>query len=978
MAKPVREFASWVRETERTGGDVLVSVRSILVAVLVALAATVAWAADPPSPGTVANRVAERVAAGDAKGLTELAGAHEPDPWLVVDLLCATERLDLAARFAEAAPEGVSEHLVAFVAGQREKPSSPALRTALGEALAIKSFKERAAALAAIEGTGDDVVSVRIRKELGDAYARGRNSVAAAPVLADAAERCRRLGWSSYEGRICGGLAWCQLRSRDLDDALQTYLRGANAYAAAGRSARQAGMLHEAGRVAHGAGNVEESDRLLAESLAISRSIDDRPGVAKTLRQQGEFLRQRGVFAEALTRLEDAAEIYEALIEGDARLGIALARCRHSLCAVRMTLAQLDVAYAEGQAALALYEKHRREDEAARVLTDLATIRRRQNRDEESVELAQRAVSLSKRPRSRASALMQLGGALLELGRTDDAIARYMEAQELAEGGDPDLAAAIGMSIADAFLRKGRLEPAYEKARAVLAQVRERKNDSLILEALLTLAEVEVERKAWAQAVEHADEASRIAVEMMAGLHGVEGAVARVRHRHVHELGLEASSHLPEGAETAWFRFAERGRAGALVEELGGRDGLREATAPATDGPLRAAREALDTAEEAVASASPAQLAAAQTALEAARGRVAWLEARRDRRAAIVAGLEPAGVVAVPAVQQSLGEGQALVLYAFAGGRVRALAVSSSETWFTDVGTEDEVRAVVDGVSIDDPAALDGAQLDALRARLLEPLRLDEHGIDLVLVSPQRFLFRVPFSALDPDLRVGLVASGTTYLLLARQRGLSGEEILGLGGPEYGDGPAGEDRGALMPLPHAAAETRAVADTVFVGAEASETTLRRELAKPVRRRAIHLACHGLLESDPMRSSLALTRTDTDDGFVTARDLLGLDLATDLVVLSACETGRGKTFSAEGLLGLTRSCQIAGAPRVLASLWKVDDEATRALMEAFYAAWKPGESGAAEALRRAQAHVRSQDRWTHPRFWAGWVLWGLPD
>ena len=67
---------------------------------------------------------------------------------------------------------------------------------------------------------------------------------------------------------------------------------------------------------------------------------------------------------------------------------------------------------------------------------------------------------------------------------------------------------------------------------------------------------------------------------------------------------------------------------------------------------------------------------------------------------------------------------------------------------------------------------------------------------------------------------------------------------------------------------------------------------------------------------------------------------------------------------------------AGAPRVICSLWKVDDEATRALMTKFYELWTPGTSAAA-ALRGAQAHVRTQKGWEHPYYWGAWVLWGVP-
>ncbi len=101
----------------------------------------------------------------------------------------------------------------------------------------------------------------------------------------------------------------------------------------------------------------------------------------------------------------------------------------------------------------------------------------------------------------------------------------------------------------------------------------------------------------------------------------------------------------------------------------------------------------------------------------------------------------------------------------------------------------------------------------------------------------------------------------------------------------------------------------------------------------------------------------------------------MKIEADLVVLSACETGRGDVESAEGLIGLTRAFLVAGADRVLCSLWRVDDAATRALMEKFYEEWNKGRS-MSEALDAARAHVRGQPKWKHPYYWAAWVFWGM--
>ena len=76
------------------------------------------------------------------------------------------------------------------------------------------------------------------------------------------------------------------------------------------------------------------------------------------------------------------------------------------------------------------------------------------------------------------------------------------------------------------------------------------------------------------------------------------------------------------------------------------------------------------------------------------------------------------------------------------------------------------------------------------------------------------------------------------------------------------------------------------------------------------------------------------------------------------------------------MGFTQAFMLAGAPRVIVSLWKVDDDATRALMTKFYEVWQS--QPAARALQEAQEFVRSQEKWRHPSYWAAWQLWGLAD
>lgn len=146
-------------------------------------------------------------------------------------------------------------------------------------------------------------------------------------------------------------------------------------------------------------------------------------------------------------------------------------------------------------------------------------------------------------------------------------------------------------------------------------------------------------------------------------------------------------------------------------------------------------------------------------------------------------------------------------------------------------------------------------------------------------------------------------------------------------------------------------------------------------------RILHLATHGVLNSaHPELSGIVLSLVDRQgrpqQGFLSAFDVFNLRLSADLVVLSACRSALGKQIRGEGLVGLTRAFMYAGAPRIVASLWTVDDAATAALMKRFYQGLLgPERLSAAAALNRAQQDVRRQRRWQHPYYWAGFILQG---
>jgi len=145
-------------------------------------------------------------------------------------------------------------------------------------------------------------------------------------------------------------------------------------------------------------------------------------------------------------------------------------------------------------------------------------------------------------------------------------------------------------------------------------------------------------------------------------------------------------------------------------------------------------------------------------------------------------------------------------------------------------------------------------------------------------------------------------------------------------------------------------------------------------------RYLHFATHGYLDSEqPELSAIVLALVDKNGqpqtGFLRANDIYNLKLPADLVVLSACQTGLGKEIRGEGIVGLTRGFMYAGVPRVIVSLWSVNDRATEELMAAFYQKLLKEKLTPAAALRQAQMTMAKDKQWSAPYYWAAFVQQG---
>jgi CHAT domain-containing protein/tetratricopeptide (TPR) repeat protein len=279
------------------------------------------------------------------------------------------------------------------------------------------------------------------------------------------------------------------------------------------------------------------------------------------------------------------------------------------------------------------------------------------------------------------------------------------------------------------------------------------------------------------------------------------------------------------------------------------------------------------------------------------------------------------------------------------------------------------------------------ADARALFDLLLAPAALPD-GIRRLVVAPDASLWELPFQALrgaDDRYLVerAAVAYAPSLTALASTRPADTEvprALLALGNPVL---PA---TAALPPLTEAARQVEAIARRfppgqreIRIGAAATEAAVRAEAG---RSRILHIAAHGTLDAaSPMYSALLLTPDPAagDDGRLEARELVDLDLPAALVVLSACESARGRVSAGEGVIGLSWAALVAGARRVVVSQWKVDAASTTDLMTGFYRYLGMPPAGAAadeaEALRSASLDLLRTPRYRHPFYWAAFTVVG---
>jgi tetratricopeptide (TPR) repeat protein len=775
---------------------------------------------------------------------------------------------------------------------------------------------------------------------LGRALERDRKWAEASRVLDDAYERARKL---KDEARMA---EWIRIRARchvgrDEVAAARGCLERALVHARAARDrAEEARALAELAPVYERLGELRKVLDTGARALAFKRELGDRRGIGQALMSLGRAHLEVGRYAEALELLEQGADALrregvserydplDALVElHDAHLLVGNYG-RAMECAERWA----------GRMGI-------RHDPGVSLERDVMVTHILARRGDAPMEMLDIMCKATRdQPALAARVLGDRAGMFERSGRLGRALADRRAAFEAARrANDRDAMARALVAQGDLLLRMDRRKEAADAHRQAYA----------FAKLLGTREAVALSLRGLARAHDDALSAQSRAREAVGMLRSLS---TRESFRDVFEVGIRASVDLDDAAGLAYFLETMRGAAPPSVRAF-----LRD---PAVPEPLRLEEAAaLDAEQRALARGKQGK-----DDVAAARERLDAVHARIRREAPAAAEMLYLGADTLDTLRGTLEPHEALILLGEFEQAV-ALVVTRAGARIVPLGPVGRLNAAAQapgsllrqprGLRPASPFSDDAAQ--KLRSLVAGPLRLDP-ALTRLLVSPHAALAGVPFTLLFPGREIVYVPSGTALRLL-RKRKPGGGGILALGDPAHGErwGPR---------LPGAAEEARVVGDVVLTGAAATEPALHAAIAKRPHWRAIHFACHAMVDPQrPLESALGLAGGD-----LTARDVCRARFPADLVVLSACDTGKGRVVKAAGIVGFVRAFLFAGAPRVLVSLWKVDDLATQALMVKFHELWKSGQP-AATALKRAQEHVAAQKGWSDPYYWAAWQLWG---
>ncbi len=863
---------------------------------------------------------------------------------------------------------------------------------------------------------------------LDRAQALAEEAVAVYEPLSDA--RGLALAWGAI-----GNVRWTQGR---MPEALELYEKSLEFWRSAGDREGMARALNNIGEVKRNTGAGDEALACFEEARDIFEGADDRRRAAVVIDNIAIVYFWRGEYPEALAQARRALEMREAL--GD-RYGVgkSLDTVGNIYRAQGDYARALDCFHRALRLRAAVRDRHG-VVETAHNLGLVYSAQGDHAHAIDAYKRGLRLNAGLGDASFQAEALLNIGAAAWRLGQRARAEANLRASLAIAEQQDLGfLKGEILQGLAEVALQGGRTRQAralLERAQTERERTRDQAGLSAVFASLGSLAIVEGKPQ---QAAELAGRAADIArtyeqperlleAETVRGIAlRREGRLAEAQRALADAITVVEGLRLNVGGGAA-------GRERFLEERLSPYDELvalavaRGSAAEALETAERSkARElselmrrgrpnpskAMTSGERTEARRLRGNLLSLNERLQAERGnaapdqaRIASLEAELRVRRAEHEAFQDALVATHPELRRERGEETPFTLVdapavLLDDGTAVLEYVVTEEATFVFVLSREHGQPSVASYTVPRGAAALAALVDRFRERiaartlafaedgrrlydvLLAPARDRLAGKTRVVVVPDGPLWSLPFQALvDASGRYLIESAAVTYapsLTVLRETARR---------PPAGDPPALLAMGkadSASPLPEAERQVRLIAAlygagraTVYLGAEAREDRFKAEAS---HYSVVHLASHGVLDPvSPLYSHVVLSPgagASREDGLLEAWELLDMELHADVVVLSACETGRGRIARGEGVVGMMWAFFVAGARSLVVSQWNVEATSTTDLMTGLHRGLVSAPGRAAEGLRQASLALLRSRRFAHPFYWAGFALVGSP-
>jgi CHAT domain-containing protein/uncharacterized protein HemY len=758
-------------------------------------------------------------------------------------------------------------------------------------------------------------------------------------------------------------------------------------------------------------GDFPKGIEFIQKALAIREKLNDPTLVGKSFDTLGVAYLGQGNYAAALESLQKGLELRTA-----GGLPRHVADSLNNIAMVYEAQGEYSQAIVYLQRSLAVERKFGDKDLEAEIYTHLGEVHSLEGNYAQASAALQHALQNAQAVNDKLTAVRTqyaLGRLYLQQGRlrkaedTLNGAREYFESAHLA----PELAHTL-VELSEVERRRGRLQEGMQLATRAKDMGDEMGLPEAQWRSLTTLGRLNA-------TLGHRDEAAKLfegAITVVEDLRtrvaGGEENRARFFAERVAPYQERIALALAAGKTDDALYYAERSKARVLMDVIGA-DRVPDTTGMSEDERQREARlrsvlASLNSQVLVEAQANPAdekRLASLKQQREEARLRYEDFESTLySSRPELALRRGTLSVVRAAETRTLLTSRSAsIVEYAVVRGRTWAFVMSSRGIRVFALGVDNsQLRQQVERFR-QQLATRDLRIAEIARALYQETLG-PAHDLlkdrDELVIIPDGILWDLPFQALRSgadhylveDSAISYAPSLTALreMMRPRQRTNQQQTLLAFGNPTIGTGVVGRRKLTLMderlaPLPAAEVQAKSVAEVyrpdsrVYVRGDARED---RWKAEAPRYRILHLATHGVLDNrSPLYSYLVLTPSDDptnpEDGLLEAWEIMKMRLNADLVVLSACETARGRISAGEAVIGLTWAFFVAGSSAIVVSQWKVESESSGVLMMDFHQRWQGGRSGLskARALQTAAVKLLRSRNYSHPFYWAGYILVG---